>query len=450
MTMNRLAEQALLDWLHSSGRKPLLIDGARQVGKSYLVERLFGPAHFKRVLKLDFMEKPALRVIFDGDLTPDVLLREIQLVTGQRFDVEHDLLFFEEIGLCQKAIDSLKYFCQQRPDIALVATGSNVGLLGSFPVGKVNRVTIRPMTFKEFLWANDLSLLAEVLDEPSRRQVSPLIHDKLWQQFLDYLFVGGMPEAVAKWVSHDQNIDILKAAKAVSRVHKTLLGDYKDDFAKYSQGQSYSALQITRVFDSITTNLMKERDGAAPKYKFRGILPGNRGYEDLIGPIHFLETIGVAHRVYIVEGNVRSPLRAMMDETRFKLLLHDVGLLNATLGLGYAEVINQAYDFKGYVCENFVACEFIAAMHDKQDQALYSWVSKRAAELEFIIEGSDNQLIPIEVKSGRSTRSKSLSTYVKQYTPQKAYKLTGRLSDAPREGVVKELPLYMAASVIGD
>ncbi|RLA02657.1 MAG: ATP-binding protein [Gammaproteobacteria bacterium] len=445
--MKRIAEHSLGNWLKSKGRKPLVIDGARQVGKSYLVEQLFAPSHFEKVLKLDFMENPKLNSIFDGDLTPDVILREIQLATGQKFDPEFDLLFFEEVGLCQRAIDSLKYFYQDRPEIVLIATGSNIGLLGSFPVGKVNRLAINPLTFKEFLWANGLENLAEIIEIPSRETISQLTHDQLWEQLLKYYFVGGMPEAVREWISYDRNTEILEAMDQVRKIHRELISAYKNDFGKYSKGQKYNALQITRVFESIPSQLMKEQEGSAPKYKFRGVLPGNRSYEDLVGPINFLEKIGVVQRIFIIEGKPKIPLNALIDESRFKLVLHDIGLLNTLLGLSYQDIVKHSYDFKGYISENFAANEFVAEFDSPETEYLFSWVSKRNAELEFIVNSIEKGIVPIEVKSGRSIKSKSLSVYVKTNVPQQAFKLTGRLSTATKEGMVKELPLYMAGSL---
>lgn len=445
--MKRVAEHSLETWLKSKRRKPLVIDGARQVGKSYLVEQLFAPKHFNKVLKLDFMENPKLNTIFEGDLTPDIIIREVQLATGQKFNPKSDLLFFEEVGLCQRAIDSLKYFFQDRPEIALIATGSNIGLLGSFPVGKVNRLTIRPLIFKEFLWANGLDMLAEMIDKPTREKISQLTHDQLWEQLLAYYFVGGMPEAVREWVSYDRNTEILEAIEGVRQIQEELISAYKNDFGKYSKGQKYNALQITRIFDSIPSQLMKEREGSAPKYKFRGVLPGNRSYEDLVGPISFLEKIGVVHRIFIIEGKPKIPLKALIDESRFKLILHDVGLLSALLGLSYQDIIKHSYDFKGYISENFVANEFVNEFTSPETGYLLSWVSKRKAELEFILNSNDKGIIPIEVKSGRSTKSKSLSTYIKTYESQLAFKLTGRLSTAQKEGTIKELPLYMAGGL---
>jgi len=445
--MKRIIEKSLLVWLNSKKRKPLVIDGARQVGKSYLVEQLFAPKHFTKVLKLDFMEYPKLKSIFEGSLNPDVILREAQLATGIKFNLKTDLLFLEEIGLCQRAIDSLKYFYQNRPEIAIVATGSNIGLLGSFPVGKVNRLTVRPMVFKEFLWAVNLDMLANILERPTRDNISQLTHERLWEQLLSYYFVGGMPEAVKEWASYDQNAEIIDAINGVRKIQRELISAYKNDFGKYAKELKHSALQIARVFDSVPSQLMKEREDSAPKYKFRGVLPGNRSYEDLVGPISFLEKIGIVHRIFIIEGTPKTPLKSQVDESRFKLILHDIGLLNTMLNLSYQDIVNHAYDFKGYISENFVANEFIAELTVAETDHLFSWVSKRNAELEFIVMSKDKGVVPVEVKSGRSIKSKSLSTYIKSYQPQSAFKLTGRLSIATKEGTIKELPLYMAGSL---
>ena len=245
--MRRIGQTALLSWYQRGNRKPLLIDGARQVGKTYLVEQLFGPKYFKNLIKINFMKDPALADIFQSGLSPEILLKNIQLVTGQAYDAKTDCLFFDEIGLCQNALDSLKFFSEERPDIAIIATGSNIGLLGSFPVGQVERYQLYPMGFEEFLWANDGEALTEEIAHASRDKLSIPVHDRLWQLLLDYYFVGGMPSAVNEWVSSDRYEKILATTSAVREIQNNLILDYKNDFGKYSAGTSV-VLQINCSF----------------------------------------------------------------------------------------------------------------------------------------------------------------------------------------------------------
>lgn len=178
--MKRLAESTLLSWYKKTNRKPLLIDGARQVGKTYLVEKLFGPKNVNKLIKLNFMKEPSLADIFQSNLSPELLVKNIQLVTGDEFNPKTDLLFFDEIGLCQGALNSLKFFNEERPDIAIIATGSNIGLLGSFPVGQVDRYQLHPMGFEEFLWANGFTALADEINSADRQTISPAVHERIW------------------------------------------------------------------------------------------------------------------------------------------------------------------------------------------------------------------------------------------------------------------------------
>ena len=440
--MKRLAESTLLSWYKKTNRKPLLIDGARQVGKTYLVEKLFGPKNVNKLIKLNFMKEPSLADIFQSNLSPELLVKNIQLVTGDEFNPKTDLLFFDEIGLCQGALNSLKFFNEERPDIAIIATGSNIGLLGSFPVGQVDRYQLHPMGFEEFLWANGFTALADEINSADRQTISPAVHERIWQLLLDYYFVGGMPSAVSIWASSNKDDKILKTVTAVRDVHKSLIQDYKNDFGKFSSGTNYNALHIARVFESVPVQLMKAQDGNAPKYRFKDVVKGVRSYAPLESPIEFLEKVRLVKKSYVIEGRPSSPLKIGRANNRFKLLLHDVGLLNAMLDISYREILQQSQHYKGYIAENFVANELFLA---GASEGIDSWASKRNAKLEFLVTDSHGNIIPIEVKSGKSVKSKSMSEYVKAYRPNHAYKLTGRLSSASKEGPIKELPLYMTA-----
>lgn len=444
MILQRKYDDTLLKWKRDPRKKPLIVDGARQVGKSYLVEQLFGKIHYKKVVIIDFLKSPQLNSIFDAGLSPEQVLLNIQLMLNLKFDVTTDLLVFEEIGFSQKAMDSLKYFHQEMPEVHLVATGSNIGLLGRFPVGQVERLTIHPLCFREFLWANDLRMLADFLENLDTSGITEVIHQQLWKQWLDYLYVGGMPAVVSQWVKQHEGANIIDCVKQVEKVKQQLLYDYRNDFGKFSEKEPYTSLQIERVFEAIPRQIMGSLDGNAPKFTFKGVLgKRNAGYEALSGPIRFLRKVGLIHQIHIVEGNVKAPLNVLKEDNRFKILLHDVGLLCALAGLSYQTVINESAEYKGFLAENFVLIEFAVSLNSPDEKQFFSWQSKGKAELEFLVE-TDNGIMPIEVKSGRSTKSKSLSSYINSQAPSAAFKLTGRNIPRSEQGFVEELPLYMS------
>ena len=220
--MDRLLLDHLINWKALPERKPLLIDGARQTGKTWLVKRLFGPANFRRIHAFDFRLQPKLQQLFRDALDPVVLLKNLSLFIGEDIDPTHDLIFFDEIGECQRAVDSLKYFSELRPDLYVCASGSNVGLLESFPVGKVQQITLYPLRFEEFLMASGEEDLVEAFREQSRLMAA---HDRLWRHLLDYYYVGGMPEAVNTWFQwREQGINA--RIEAVRAIHRRLFARF--------------------------------------------------------------------------------------------------------------------------------------------------------------------------------------------------------------------------------
>ena len=434
--MDRLLTTRLIDWKAQKKRKPVLLDGARQVGKSYLIERCFGAEHFRKVIKLDFLTNPDLANIFSASLKPQDVLTAIQVTLGIEIDPKQDLIFFDEIGECQKALDCLKFIAEDCPGWFVCSSGSNMGLIDSFPVGKVEILELFPMCFEEFLMASGNTMLLQCYRDMSRLQV---VHDKVWQLMLDYYFVGGMPEAVNAWYN-TENKGVIEKSGKVSAIHRDLVAGYQKDFGKYSG--KVNAQQIETVFSNIPSQLAKNIDGSVKRYRFGGIIEKKKGYKDLNGPIEWLEKTRLISKCYPITTEPASPLMAYKKESLFKLFFFDVGLLGHMLGLSYTEHQVQNFSYKGYLAENFVQNELRVIGY----YPTYSWNVKES-EVEFLFKTGAGEIIPIEVKSGKRTKAKSLQSYINRYNPVKTLKLIGS-AGGNEDPVNLVWPLYYACKVV--
>lgn len=434
--MERDLLTALLRWKEKPERKPLLIDGARQTGKTYLLQQLFG-RQFAKVLRIDFLESPQMQDAFAGSLSPADVLGNIELLTGQPFNVATDLLIFDEIGECPRAVTALKYFAEQTPQAFIAASGSNIGLLNTFPVGKVEQYNLRPLTFREFLLASGESLLLKAYDAG---QNSAAAHTKLFDKLTDYYFTGGMPEAVSLWFAMAEQSP-LERVKAVSQVHADLLAGYVRDFGKYS-GKVDAGL-IEAVFTAVPAQLAAVMDESVKRFKFKNVYERKSRYQELESGIIWLEKCRLILKNYPVEGTPRSPLAAYKKDNMVKLFLFDVGLLNHMLGVSFLEIKQQSYDYKGYIAENFVQQELAALGIDPT----FSWSDARA-EIEFILADESGNVIPLEVKSGKRTKARSLQSYIEKCNPIKTIKLTGTQGSSPLEQQHLVYPLYYTAQAV--
>lgn len=430
--MYRELIKQLADWKDQEKRMPILLDGARQVGKSYLLKNLFGKVHFDKSIVLDFLEDPSLANIFKGQKTVSSIVENIQIQTGVDLDLKTDLLILDEIGECQEAVDSLKYFSEQAPNSFVCASGSNIGLLDSYPVGKVQELKLTPMNFEEFLTAHENEHIVKAYQDKKRNDA---IHAQLWNLYLEYNFVGGMPEAVKAWIDGDRS-KINSLILTVRTIQKNLIKGYVRDFGKFATSKNY-ALHIEKVFQNIPIQLAREINGSVKRYQFSNVIPKKKGYSDLSGPIDFLAKCGLVSKNYTIEGKPKSPLLSQISQSRFKLFLHDIGLLNCMLEITFQEIINQSLDFKGYIAENFVQNEIISLGL----KHTYSWKSSGDAELEFIAKTHNGEILPIEVKSGKHTKAKSLSLFINNYEPKLAFKFVGTVGGF-RDTSLKTLPLY--------
>ena len=433
--MERLLLQQLLTWKNQAQRKPILLDGARQTGKSFLLETLFG-AHFEQVIRLDFLEQPTLANLFSDSLNPQHILDNIELEFNISIDRDNALIIFDEIGECQAAVNSLKFFAEQCPNMHVCASGSNIGLLASFPVGKVELLELYPLTFEEFLLASNRASLIQAFQQ---HRIGAIVHEKLFSLLLDYYYVGGMPEAVKIWFETEDVIGITERTQAVAQIHNALIAGYERDFGKYSD--QLSAQHIEAIFHNIPIQLSQNIDDSVKRFRFKDIIQKKKRYQELAGPINWLDRCKLLSKCQPIDCQPSSPLAALTKENIFKLFLFDIGLLGNMLGLTYKEHRDQGFNYKGYIAENFVQNELVV----KYGSPTYSWEYARS-EIEFLFKHPSGNIYPIEVKSGKRTRAKSLAVYMQRYQPEKTIKLIGSQGSIDDPNALA-LPLYYTSKI---
>jgi predicted AAA+ superfamily ATPase len=433
--MKRTVTDFLNRWKTSVNRKPLILRGARQVGKTYILKE-FGGAAFPRYHYVNFEKDEKLGRIFEQDLKPDRILDELQFYLDRPIDRRLDLVILDEIQRSSKALTSLKYFSEEMPEMALCAAGSLLGVAlqpDSFPVGKIQFLDMYPLSFDEFLDGVGKERLAELIRKHDVTQPFPeTAHEQLWGLWKHYLVVGGLPDAVNHYRERQENL--YEAVQAIRKAQRDLLEAYLADMAKHS-GKS-NALHIEKLWRNVPAQLARAQNGSAGKFKLREGIPGIRGYERLSAPLDWLECANLLIRTPIIDA-VGVPLSGVVKENRFKLYFFDVGLLGAASGIAPVTFLN--YDFgsyQGYVAENFVAQELRAA----GDKTLFCWQG-RTAEVEFLLE-REGEVVPVEVKSGWVTQSKSLKVYMERYRPPRAYILSA--NNISQRNIVRYLPLYAA------
>ena len=436
--MKRIASGQLDVWRTKNGRKPLLLQGARQVGKTYSLQE-FGRNSFLRHHYINFEEQERFAAVFGGDLNPDRVVQDLSLLLNTPIDRQADLLIFDEIQQCPRALTSLKYFAERMPELAVCAAGSLLGVhLGesSFPVGKVDELRMGPLTFAEFILAGGNPMLHGAF--AAIHELMPLseaLHAKLWEEFKFYLITGGLPEVVTAFNRH--RADLFAAFQEARAVQTRLVSDYVADMAKHCGKQN--AMHLERLWRHIPAQLGRDQSGSAPKFVFKDVLPGIRGYERLAGAIDWLEAAGLILRVPIANSG-QLPFPAYEKENFFKLFVFDVGILGALSRLPVKSVLDYDYGtYKGFYAENFAAQEFRACQRDN----LACW-REGSAEVEFICE-LDGAVIPIEVKSGWVTQAKSLKVFADKYRPPFSAVFSGRNLGADPHLRKHYYPLYLAS-----
>ncbi len=435
--MKRLILQDLRNWKRQKNRKPLILKGVRQTGKTYIL-KYFGQTDFPAYHYINFERNQNAASLFSGDFDPKRILRDLGFLLDSKIDEKKDLLIFDEIQACPQALTSLKYFAEQLPELALCCAGSLLGLhLGetSFPVGKVDFFHMRPMCFAEFLEANeDQTSLAYLNECTELNSISSVMHAHLWKQFQLYLITGGLPEVVRTFL--ESKNDLFAALTLVRKKQNDIVYGYYADIAKHAG--KVNAMHIDRVWQAIPSQLAQSQDGSTKRFQFKGIIPGIDRYQRLANVFDWLLAAELIIKVPIV-SHVELPLKAYTEESHFKLYMFDVGILGAMSDLSPKAILDYNYGtYKGYFAENFIAQEFLA----RSDIKLYSWHENRA-EIEFLY-AMDNQIIPIEVKSGNITRSQSLNKYVEKYHPPYRVVFSAKGLNIDLVNQYHHYPLYMA------
>jgi predicted AAA+ superfamily ATPase len=433
--MRRDFETFLRAWRQRADRKPLVVKGARQTGKTYVLER-FGAAEYAAVHVLNFEADPRLATVFEGELGPVRLVRDLALLG--RFDPHAvltgaALLFFDEIQACPRALTSLKYFAEQLPEVHIVAAGSLLGVelsrAASFPVGKVQLHTLHPLDFFEFLDATGRDAYRARLEDLSAPEPLPAgIHAELIAALREYLVVGGMPEAVAAF---SESRDFARARQ----IQKNIVAAYRLDFAKHAPASLVPRLAM--LWDAIPGQLARENR----RFLFSAVQDGSRArdYEDAL---LWLEQAGLVHRSFAV-ATPKLPLAGYCNRRLFKLFALDVGLLGAVANLSAAAVVqgNAVFEeFKGALAEQYAAQQLVAADAAADPRPLFYWRNeKTGTEVDFLLE--DDAITPLEVKSGVNARSKSLGSYRRQFAPEQAVRAS--LLNLKTDGDMINIPLYL-------
>lgn len=407
--MERVILKKLIEWKKAPKRKPLLLRGARQVGKTWILKH-FGEKYFPNVHYLNFEKERNLDSLFTNSLDPDVILKNYELVYDTSVKPD-DLIIFDEIQESPSALTSLKYFAEQRPFQPVCAAGSHIGIASSssgFPVGKVEDIIMYPLTFYEFLLSFQPELAEFIREKNDLLPFPEILHKKLMDTFLIFYATGGLPEAISEFLDNREN---LKTGLEKSRIiHERLIFNYISDFAKHAG--AVNASHIHSVFDHIPQYLSSAVDNSIQRFKFKDVIPGKSRFTDLEGPIDWLINSGLLYRISVVEKS-GTPLLHYRKHNIFKITMFDTGLLHSMLNIPLSQILLQDYGtFKGYIAENFIASSLICNGFTQ----LFSWRS-RQSEIEFLIQFEEN-IVPIEVKSGSRTRAKSLAVYSETYSPK--------------------------------
>ncbi len=424
--MKRNAIQNLIDWKNDKERKPLVLKGARQVGKTWLMKE-FGKNYYKSFVYFNFGEEDELKSVFETNKNPQRILELLSLICGEKILPGETLVVFDEIQECPEALNALKYFKEKANDYHVIAAGSLLGTLlakpKSYPVGMVNLLDIYPLNFEEFLEATDPALYAYYGSIQKGQQIEEIFHNRLMEVYNNYLIIGGMPECVSSWSRH-------KDPAKVSQIQRELIEVYENDFSKYN-GRGNSG-RILMVFRSIVSQLAKPNE----KFMYGAVREGGRA-RDFEEAIEWLVSAGMLNRVYNV-SRMEHPLSAFDKLDQFKLFVFDTGLLKHMAGIDNSTILLKTdYQFKGPLTENYVLQQLRG-----QFEIAPRYYSDKNSEIDFVLQnGSD--IIPVEVKGGEDKSAPSFKRYIAEYLPEYALRFSRR--GYRKDGAITSLPLYLAA-----
>ena len=425
--MKRKIINQLIEWKNFSERKPLILQGARQIGKTYIVNE-FAATQYQNYIYCNFEKETELASFF-SNLSPTEIIKNLSAYKRKEIIPEKTLIIFDEVQACPEAITSLKYFNEEANEYHIIALGSLLGVsvnrgLSSFPVGKIQFMNMFPMDFEEYLLAKRESFLIEKIYKcyKDNSAMEEAFHNRLMEYYKEYLFVGGMPAVVENFIK-TKNADYSNILKS------DILDSYQNDMGKYNKQSEIPKTKI--VYKNISTQLAKENK----KFQYRQIKSGGRASE-FENSIEWLCLAGIASQVFRLE-HISLPLEANRSMTDFKFYMNDTGLCCSQQKLLFEDIAfenSMLNDFKGGLTENYVFTQLKAKNKD-----LYYWTNENQAEIDFIARiGKD--IIPIEVKASDNTRSKSLTSFVKKYNPPYAIRISAK--NFGFENQIKSVPLY--------
>ncbi|MDR1723654.1 MAG: AAA family ATPase [Tannerella sp.] len=426
--MYRTKINNLIQWKLSAKRKPLIFLGARQVGKTYLIQE-FGKSEYKQVAYVNFERPNAPKNLFETDFDADRIVTVLNAYCNMKIDADSTLIVFDEIQAAPKGITALKYLYEDAPQYHIIAAGSLLGVNihpdESFPVGKVDFMRLYPMSFYEFLLAMGETGIAELLEKRDWVNLT-FFNNKLINLLRYYLYVGGMPEAVQEFVEN-------RDWQQVRNIQKQILQSYRNDFSKHAPKEILP--RINMVWDSIPAQLGKENK----KFMYGVIRKGARA-KDFEMAIQWLTDAGLLHKVYDA-SKYAVPLISYQEQSNFKLFHNDVGLLGAMSGLNAATIVNGDAifeEFKGSLSENYV---FQQLMQNENLSIFYHTFDNSKYELDFLVQTKENEIIPIEVKAGENLVAASFKLFCQKHHPKQAIKTS--LTDYKRESWMTNVPLYI-------
>lgn len=430
--MYRIAIEKLKRWKESKNRKPLIIEGARQVGKTWLMKE-FGKLYYSDTVYINFDSNSTMKELFDSDLNVERIILGLELYTGKKIDFNNTLLIFDEIQEVPKALSSLKYFCENAPEYHIVCAGSLLEIAlhqgTSFPVEKVDFLKLYPLSFKEFLIATGNERFADLLDKQDYQMIT-----SFKQKYIDalktYYFVGGMPEVV-------QNFVLNKDYNEVRSIQKRIFLAYEQDFSKHAPNEIVPKIRM--LWNNIPSQLVKENK----KFIYGLVREGARA-KDYETAIMWLSDCGLVHKVSRINAP-NNPLKVYEDLKSFKLFVVDIGLLSCMVGL-HQQVLLEKNDlfveFKGALTEQYV-CQQLKTI---EDLGIYYYTNDRGScEIDFIID-TGKQIIPVEVKAEINLKAKSLKTYQEKFTPKLSIRTA--MTDFKKEETLINLPLYSIENIV--
>lgn len=423
--MKRDAIQAMINWKNDEERKPLVLRGARQVGKTWLMKE-FGRRCYKSSVYFNFDEEAQLKSIFETDKNPQRIIELLSMISGEKILPGETLLIFDEIQECPEALNTLKYFKEKANEYHVVAAGSLLGTLlatpKSYPVGMVNLLDIAPLNFGEFLEAVDPALYAYYDSIQKEQPIEEIFHNRLLETYHNYLIIGGMPECVASWVRH-------RDPARVAQLQRELIEVYENDFSKHN-GKVNSG-RILMVFRSIVAQLAKPNE----KFVYGAVREGGRA-RDFEEAIEWLVSAGMLNRVYNV-SKMEHPLSTFDKLDQFKLFVFDTGLLKHMAGIDNSAILLKTdYQFKGPLTENYVLQQLRG-----QFAVEPRYYADRTAEIDFVLQNG-TEIIPVEAKGGEDKSVPSFKRYIAEHHPAHALRFSQR--GYRKDGEITNIPLYLA------